>query len=887
MKRLWVIGCVLGMFVAPAMLFAQPDFIWWEGEDARETNFPSQTFFSPANAAEADKLSGGKWLSNEGVYEETPFATYEVNVPSAGTYNFWVRKFWFHGPFRWRFGDAAWRTCDQGTSLADGIELRKHLVANWVSLGQVEVPAGKQTLRIELLRDEGAACFDCFVLTPGSFSPRGKLKPSDKYNRAPEGWFAFEPDTDSFSEALLDLRPLNHKVAGEKGFLVSKDGDFSFQNDSTPLRFWAVNAHPTGDKQSDVYLAKRLAKLGVNMVRIHGAVYDSSADDPGAIDLARLDKIHHFVSALKNEGIYTKLSFYFPLWFEVRPGYGLPGYEGTQNKYPFALLFFHPRMQEIYKSWAKGLLRTPNPYTGLPLADDPAVGIVEIINEDNYLFWTTTPYENVPAPGIHLLEERFARWLEKKYGSLNAAMTAWGNAEVKGDDLANGRVGLYGAWSYTSGAKGSRSEPRIRDQLQFVTEDLRQFYEDMHGWFREAMGVKCPMTATNWRTADYRLLGALDKYTNAACETMDRHEYFGGMHKGEDSGYTLRSGHQYQDRSVLKTPASSTVCEIEYTGHTHIVTEYNYPMPNRYRAESMLLAPAYGALQGTDAYFNFAINSANWQAMHGKFSLYTPGLMGQFPGAALIFRQGFLKRGPVVVHETVGLKDLYDLKGTAIAQPQNLDELRKADIPAGASGEVEQLGSVDPLAYFVGRVTRTVADDPGESIVQDLSPFIDRERKTIKSSTGELLWDYGKGLMQVTAPCAQAVTGFLAGAGKIDLGDVSVESGNEYGTVMVVSLDGQPIASSSRILVQVMTEDANYGWKTSGDQTKTITDLGAPPIVVKELSGTISINRADAASLKVLALDGHGYRRKELPAGASGELKIDLLPDCLYYVIQN
>jgi hypothetical protein len=38
--------------------------------------------------------------------------------------------------------------------------------------------------------------------------------------------------------------------------------------------------------------------------------------------------------------------------------------------------------------------------------------------------------------------------------------------------------------------------------------------------------------------------------------------------------------------------------------------------------------------------------------------------------------------------------------------------------------------------------------------------------------------------------------GFLNDAGRIELGDVLIEAGNRYGTVLVVSLDGQPLRTS-------------------------------------------------------------------------------------------
>ena len=869
-------------------LLADSDVIWWEGEKPNETNFPAASWFSPKGPAETGKLSEGAWLSASGNRTgDALFATYDVEVPEAGDYNFWVRKFWKHGPFRWRFGTGAWRTCGRDCALADSVSLRLHVGANWVPLGQVALAAGTQTLRIELLARAGESAgsgFDCFVLSRRPFVPRGKLKPGQTYGGAPDGWFAFEPGPDRFAEAALDLRSLNHTVAGEKGFLRSEGDRFVFQREPTrAVTFWAVNGGPTAAKDLDLYFARHMAKLGVNMVRIHGAVYDRQAADPATVDIKRLDRIHHFVAACKKEGIYVVLSFYFPLWFDVKPAYGIPGYANLKNKKAFTLLFFHPRMQEIYKSWATGLLRTRNPYTGLPLAEDPAVGIVEIINEDNYFFWTTTPYENISAECTHMLEARYGRWLAAKYGSVAKALAAWGKGHVKGDDPAAGRAGLYSPWSYTPAGQRQANPKRIRDQARFLTEDLRAFYETMRGWFRTQIGLKCPLVATNWKTADERILGALDKYTNSACETLDRHGYFGSSHKGDGASYSLRNGHTYTDACMLLAPERALVMELAYTGHTHTVSEYNLPMPNRFRADGPVVAAAYGALGGTDAYFHFATSSAAWEDTHAKFSIHTPVWMGQSPACALIFRRGYVKPGPVVVHEAARLADLFDLKGTAIEQPQNFDELRKADIPPGATAEVQRLGAIDPLAYFVGQVTRTVARDPGKSVVQNLSPYIDRASKTVKSMTGQLLWDYGRGLVTINAPAAQGATGFLAKAGAVELADVAVSSANEYGSVLVVSMDSRPLATSARILVQVMTEDTNCGWTTrDSGGTKTITDLGGPPIIVRNVAGTVTLKRPDAASLKVTALDANGYKRQEVPGGAAA---IRLLPDCLYYVV--
>jgi hypothetical protein len=565
----------------------------------------------------------------------------------------------------------------------------------------------------------------------------------------------------------------------------------------------------------------------------------------------------------------------------VRPEYGYRGWSGKGK--PFAQLFFHPDMQRIYRSWAKGLLTTKNPHTGLPLGRDPAVAIVEIINEDNYFFWTFTPYKNLPAGTMVWLEKAYGSWLVKKYGSLTKASAAWGGAKVRGDDFAAGRAGLYGAWQMTRRGEKHGNRRRIQDQVRFLTEHLRAFFAGMRRHFREDLGVRCLVSATNWKTADDVRLGALDHYAWAACEVIDKHGYFGGPHTGPRASYSLSKGDTYKDRCALLEPESLPVAQIQYVGHPNIISEINWPMPNRYRADMPWLCALYGSLQGTDGFFHFAVGTAGWLPQHPKFSVSTPVMFGQFPACAVVYRKGYVQPGPVVVREAVRLADLYALKGTAATEPQNLDALRAADVPPGGTLSTDRPGSVDPLAPYVGQVVRVVGENPGESQIRDLSTFVDREKKLIRSSTGELIWNYGKGIVAFNTPKAQGAAGFLSELDELKLGDVVIRSRNEYGAVAVISLDGEPLRTSKRILLQVMTEDANEGWTTAaaGDGLKRITSLGGPPIVVRNIDATVTIKRPDAAKLAVTALDANGRKRGELRGGGT----IKLLPDCLYYLV--
>ena len=880
-----------------ACLSAAQDFVWWEGESPMETNFPEETWLS-ASTFEANRhlLSGGAWLTNAGERgRDEAFAKYSVEVPADGEYNLWTRKFWKHGPFRWRFDEDEWRICGRDIALADSTYIRTHLGANWMYLGKVNLTEGSRVFELRLLAEEGeslTAAFDAFILTPGVFVPNGKLKPGERSGLADPGYFPFEPPLDLFEpEALLDLRYLNESFAGEHGF-IRRDGLNFTLGDGQPVRFWGVNVstNNTGQSRESVdYLARKLAKLGVNIVRYHGPIYDGR-EDPANVNPEVLDNLFYLVAALKREGIYTQLSFHFPLWFSIKPHYGIPGYDTIENKRPFALLYFDSRMQEIYRAWAKQLLNTINPYTGVALAQDPAIAVVEIINEDSYFFWTFTK-RNIPEIHWRRLETIYGQWIINRYGSLEKAFAVWGNARHDDDDAAAGRAGLYEAWHMTtagSEAGGTDKTRRVGDQVRFLTEHQREFYASMVEYFKDDLGVSSLVSPSNWHVSDGPMLDALERYTYTAGDVIDRHGYMGGKHEGEGARYSVRVGHTFEDLASVTALERLPIQVFQMDGYPHIISEIGWPNPNRYRADATFLSSAYFSLQGMDGIFFFAVGS-NFirDTTLNKFAVCSPVTAGTFPAAALQYRRGDVTEAGNVVYQILDLEDLYSMKGSGASTAEALDELRKMDIPEGgeATGAVSKL---DPLSFYAGRVVRTFGKNPDRSVQRDLTKYIDRRNRTITSITGELLWDYGTGIARVDTPRSQGAAGFLSKAGKIELADVTIESNNEFSSVMVISLDGHPLKTSESILIQVMTEEQPYGFKVEDGE---IIEMGGSPFGVKKIDARVSLKLEGSGKPTVTALDENGYAVQKAVTTSGGGTKmplvIQLAEDSIYHIVSH
>ncbi|RME71295.1 MAG: hypothetical protein D6781_04515, partial [Verrucomicrobia bacterium] len=127
--------------------------------------------------------------------------------------------------------------------------------------------------------------------------------------------------------------------------------------------------------------------------------------------------------------------------------------------------FFDDHMVELQKEHATNLLGSVNPYTGLRLADDPAVAFVEINNENGLLQnWFSGLLDTMPAVFRNELNARCNTWLQARYASTAELLAAWGHRidplgpnKLDNGDFAAGTIG----WNIGrhSGAQATATTP--------------------------------------------------------------------------------------------------------------------------------------------------------------------------------------------------------------------------------------------------------------------------------------------------------------------------------------------------------------------------------------------------------------------------------------------
>ena len=899
---MWVLATLARSAVA-----AEP-LVWVEGEQAVRKQLVANAGLNDVNP---DELSGGQWIcSFSHEQEPTGTAEYPFQMPEAGRYHLWVRAVGGTG-LAYRLDgakDAVDVAINKGRDpvpvAADGNPFYPPAAA-WYDLGMVDLAQGQHTITWYLggLREKVRwGGLDCFVLSTGAFTPNGKYKPGDK---SPEPIPAFKPgqawdfvpQPDKLDPgAMLDLRWLNEKVAGEHGFIrVSPDGNSFRRGDGQPIRFWGASPGfpPEADLAARKQDAQFLAKRGVNFVRVwcnlFRTVEGSRITD---VDEKALDDLFKTVAAMKSAGIYLTINPYWAVSVKIQKSWGVTD-PGTTC--PEGLLFFEPAMQRGFKAWLRALYTTRNPYTGLALGEDPAVAIIEVQNEDSLLWWGLS---NIKGDAQLLLRRRFADFLRNKYGSLEQARAAWqGCSPWTPDAWDKDLPGLMHAWDLTRDARIKKGkipgfEERVAAQTEFLARLMREFNAQMAAFLHEELHCRQIINANNWRTSDLSMTQDAEYWADSANEVNGRNFYTGGYHKGVNDGWQILPGQYYTDVSMIREPVSLPINVKRPLGHPFILPEMLWTPPDLYQSEGPLMVAAQTALTGLDISCWFGIGCLWCDNPSYKWVGNSPVILGQFPANALIFRQGLVQAGPPAVVEHRRLEDLWQRKTPLISEESGWDPNRDPGNIALASSVTT---AIDPLAYLAGAVRVAYDGEPAKTEVANLATCIDRKHQTVRSITAQIETDYGQGVYRVNAPAAQAVAGFLRDAGPQHLADLDVDCANHYAAFVLVPLDGKPIRQSARLLLQAGTVCRPTGWaamptraRINGKQTACfrILSAGTAPFQVENTRATITVANGSLTQAILLDVNGMATPTPVELKQAGGKATVVLPANTMYLVLK-
>jgi len=263
---------------------------------------------------------------------------------------------------------------------------------------------------------------------------------------AQERYYPFAVDQDALAGAP-DFSFLNtpltdaDRVTASEGRFVTAAG--------RRVRFFGVNLafsanFPAVDDA--VRIAKRLRRLGVNLVRLHhmDSQPDSNPANAGSLlttgpyptlNPVAVERLRGFLDALKAEGIYVNLNL--KVGYNFRPSVdGVPeGAIPTQSK---PLHIFEPRMVGLQQEYTAKVLEA------LQLRDDPVLAMVEINNESSLLYsLQANQLDGLLSGGYRTeLQRQWNAFLNARYASTDRLRETWGPTEPDSEQLLPDRWAL-------------------------------------------------------------------------------------------------------------------------------------------------------------------------------------------------------------------------------------------------------------------------------------------------------------------------------------------------------------------------------------------------------------------------------------------------------------
>lgn len=237
--------------------------------------------------------------------------------------------------------------------------------------------------------------------------------------------------------SLISLKSPPIAVGAES--LTARDGHFWLGQ--RRVRIWGVNTCFGGSFPTHAdaeRMAARLAAGGVNSVRFHHM--DSQAypagildpKDPMKLSPEALDRLDYLLDQLARRGIYANINLH--VGRTASAALGLPK-SGTD--YDKIVGLFTPQLIDAQKQYARDLLSHVSAYRKVRYADDPAVGFVEITNEDSFFMWDgEEKLRTLPEFYARILREKYAAWLKGRYTGTAGLRAAWAKgAEPLGASL--------------------------------------------------------------------------------------------------------------------------------------------------------------------------------------------------------------------------------------------------------------------------------------------------------------------------------------------------------------------------------------------------------------------------------------------------------------------
>ncbi|MCS7104759.1 MAG: hypothetical protein NZ954_04260 [Thermofilaceae archaeon] len=652
------------------------------------------------------------------------------------------------------------------------------------------------------------------------------------------------------------------------------------------IRFFGVNIGGGAcfpDKAEAEKIAVRLAKLGVNLVRLHGidANWESinvfggyDAPSTRKLDENALDRLDYFIAKLKEQGIYVNLNLLVARRFKAADGLHAD-VEKMDWKDQHALIFIDPKVKALYKEFAYNLLNRKNSYTNISYSEDPVVAFVEIANEMGAWFWymLADVASRLPSYYRQIFENLWNDYLTSKYGSIDEYLRRWG-VNANRAPILTGRT----YWSAPDFVR--------EDWLDFIYQLELGTYSELYNFLRHEVGYRGIIVGS---TTFFSPLSIQSNF-----DVIDAHAYW--QHP-EFPGSSWDPGNWYVvNEPMVNQPLKSTIAYLapqRVYGKPFVVSEYGHPAPNMFASEGIVMLAAYAALQDWDGIIYFSYGSFNdWDSrrIRGWFDIdQDPGKMALMIPAYMLFARGDVR--PARTYVVANLS-------------RDVERVRLKGYDYGEGSDV----GIKPEISLIHRVAVATVLPPPEEAVSPREVTLPEHvnRNLYKSDTSQISWKVlEKGLGEFTVATERSIVlvGYV-GERVFDFGNVELEVGDTllggYGIVSLVTKEDETFDSWSRMLLITIGYVTNEGMVVRNYDGRGVIavgstlmrhlgeargkrvfcpfqwgqrgDWGSGPTIVEPLP--IRVKLKTSGSIEVWALDNTGRRVAQIPVTTEGHAKV-------------
>lgn len=409
----------------------------------------------------------------------------------------------------------------------------------------------------------------------------------------------------------------------------------------------------------------------------------------------------------------------------------------------------------------------------------------------------------------------------------------------------------------------------MTDYFEFMIDTEMATTRRIVHFLKSTLGCRMPISDTQ---ISYGGAGGVLRETTL-CDYTDMHGYWEHPHiQRNEKGWEI--SFKIPNTTQVSSPSGGTLANIAFhrvVDRPLSVSEYNTPAPNDHGAELFPLLSMMAALQDWDAlyaytYRDFGLDYENTVLKKYFHLIGRANLLAHTPAGAMIFRKGLLAPAKSELQVILPKKH--------IAEYTRDDDDRLTSLWT-------KIG-VDLGAAWMRKVT-LVLDEQAEVPAYRGPHQVSADQRA--SDCGAVRWspaDPKGAWCSLNAPGARLLIGHVAGR-SFSVGDVNLDVIERpwpgelpaYACISLVALDGEPIATSRRMILvsSARTENQKMGWNNDRTSLASEEGWGVGPTVSEAVPIKLHL---PGRAVQAYALDAKGQRSGQLrTSGSTVELRAE------------